>query len=232
MTTPKEKNSYAIGADIGKNLKDSLTHGGFDVDYSIIAHGFKDAMAGKVELTDEEMKTIITELTKEARERNAAKAKAEADENERAGEAFLAANKSKEGVVTLPSGLQYKVVTQGTGVIPGPTDIVECNYRGTLINGKEFDSSYKHGQPIEFPVNRVIKGWTEVLQKMPAGSKYQVFIPASLAYGPRGSGPDIGPNEALIFDIELISVKKADAPTPAEAPKPAEPAKPSAPATK
>lgn len=226
LTTKKDKDSYAIGADIGKNLKDSLMRGDFDLDYSIVARGFKDAVAGKVQLSDDEMKAVIAELTKEARARGEAKAKAAAEKNLKEGEAFLAANKTKEGVVTLPSGLQYKVIQQGTGDAPSATDIVECNYRGTLIDGKEFDSSYKHGKPAEFPVNRVIKGWTEILQKMPAGSKYQVFIPADLAYGTRGSGPDIVPNSVLIFEIDLLSVKHMEAAKPAEAPKPAEPAKP------
>ena len=124
-----------------------------------------------------------------------------------AGTAFLAANKTKPGVVTLPSGLQYKIEKQGTGRKPRATDSVECNYRGTLIDGKEFDSSYKRGQTATFPVNRVIPGWTEILQLMPTGSKYKVFIPSNLAYGERGAGADIGPNATLIFDIELIAIK-------------------------
>jgi len=123
------------------------------------------------------------------------------------GEAFLAANKTKPGVITLPSGLQYIVEKQGTGPKPGATASVECNYRGTLLNGKEFDSSYRRGQTATFPVNRVIPGWTEILQLMPVGSKYKVFIPSNLAYGERGAGADIGPNETLIFEIELISIK-------------------------
>ncbi|PYY03418.1 MAG: hypothetical protein DMG64_08020 [Acidobacteria bacterium] len=121
--------------------------------------------------------------------------------------AFLAANKSKEGVVTLPSGLQYKVLKEGTGPKPSATDSVACNYRGTLINGTEFDSSYKRGQPATFAVNGVIKGWTEALQLMPVGSKWQLFIPADLAYGERGAGADIGPNSTLIFEVELLSIQ-------------------------
>jgi FKBP-type peptidyl-prolyl cis-trans isomerase FklB len=128
-------------------------------------------------------------------------------DNKMAGTAFLAANKTKPGVVTLPSGLQYKIEKQGTGRKPRATDSVECNYRGTLIDGKEFDSSYKRGQTATFPVNRVIPGWTEILQLMPTGSKYKVFIPSNLAYGERGAGADIGPNATLIFDIELIAIK-------------------------
>ena len=120
---------------------------------------------------------------------------------------FLEANKAKEGVTTLPSGLQYKVLTQGTGPKPTPADTVVCNYRGTLTNGKEFDSSYKRGEPATFPVSGVIKGWTEALQLMPVGSKYQLFIPPDLAYGERGAGSDIGPDETLIFEVELMSIQ-------------------------
>jgi len=127
--------------------------------------------------------------------------------NKKEGEDFLAANKSKEGVVTLPSGLQYKVLKEGTGPKPSPADSVVCNYRGTLINGTEFDSSYKRGQPATFPVNGVIKGWTEALQLMPVGSKWQLFIPPDLAYGQRGAGADIGPNATLIFEVELLSIQ-------------------------
>jgi FKBP-type peptidyl-prolyl cis-trans isomerase FklB len=127
--------------------------------------------------------------------------------NKQAGDAFLAANKSKEGVVTLPSGLQYKILKAGTGPKPTVSDSVVCNYRGTLLDGKEFDSSYKRGQPATFPVGRVIKGWTEALQLMPVGSKWQLFIPSDLAYGASGAGGDIGPNATLIFEVELISIQ-------------------------
>ena len=127
--------------------------------------------------------------------------------NQKAGEAFLAANKSKEGVVTTASGLQYKVLTQGTGPKPSATDTVVCNYRGTLLDGKVFDSSYDRGQPATFPLNQVIKGWTEGVALMPVGSKYEFYIPAALAYGARGAGADIGPNSTRIFDVELISIQ-------------------------
>jgi FKBP-type peptidyl-prolyl cis-trans isomerase len=128
-------------------------------------------------------------------------------DNKKEGEAFLTANKAKPGVVTLPSGLQYIVEKQGTGHKPKASDSVECHYRGTLINGKEFDSSYRRGKTATFPVNRVIPGWTEILQLMPVGSKYKVFIPSNLAYGSSGAGADIGPNATLIFEIELIAIK-------------------------
>ena len=127
--------------------------------------------------------------------------------NKKAGEEFLAANKTKDGVVTLPSGLQYKILTAGTGPKPTLSDSVVCNYKGTLLDNTEFDSSYKRGQPATFPVGGVIKGWTEALQLMPVGSKCQLFIPPDLAYGPRGSGPTIGPSSTLIFEVELISIK-------------------------
>ncbi len=174
-----------------------------DFDPALIAQGLKDAMSGgKTRLTEEQMKAVLTEVQNEKTQETANKNKAD-------GEAFLAANKAKEGVVTLPSGLQYKILTAGTGAKPTASDTVVCNYRGTLTNGTEFDSSYKRGQPATFPVTGVIKGWTEALQLMPVGSKWQLFIPSSLAYGeggqPRGG---IGPNTALLFDVELISIEK------------------------
>ncbi len=132
------------------------------------------------------------------------------------GEAFLAANKSKDGVVTLPSGLQYKILTQGTGPKPTPSDSVVCNYRGTLINGTEFDSSYKRGEPATFPVTGVIKGWTEALQLMPVGSKWQLFVPSDMAYGERSPAPQIGPNSTLIFEVELLSIQPKSAEAPAD----------------
>ncbi len=204
FASTKEKASYAIGISIARTLQ----RDGLEVDPTILMRGMQDALAnGKLLLSDDEARAAITEFQQDARTKQEAKMKVAGDENKKEGDAFLAANKSKEGVVTLPSGLQYKVEKQGTGPKPQATDTVECNYRGTLINGKEFDSSYKRGQTASFPVNGVIKGWTEVLQLMPVGSKYQVFIPADLAYGPRGAGPDIGPNATLIFEIELISIK-------------------------
>jgi FKBP-type peptidyl-prolyl cis-trans isomerase len=204
LETNKQKASYALGVSIARRLQNS----GLEVDTAIFLQGMKDALAGgKLLLTDEEAQAAITALQQEASGKQEAKMKIAGEANKKEGEAFLSANKSKEGVVTLPSGLQYKVEKQGAGPKPLPADTVECNYRGTLIDGKEFDSSYKRGQPATFPVGGVIKGWTEVLQLMPVGSKYQVFIPAELAYGPRGAGADIGPNATLIFEIELLSIK-------------------------
>ena len=220
LTTQKQKVSYAIGMGFGKNLKrDSL-----DIDPAILLRGLKDAMAGNTSLlTDEEAKTAITQLQAEARAKEEEKTKVAALENKMKGDSFLAANKTKEGVVTLPSGLQYKIITAGTGPKPTPEDVVVCNYRGTLVDGTEFDSSYKRGEPIKIPVGQVqvIKGWTEAIQLMPVGSKWQLYIPADLAYGERGApGSPIGPNSTLIFDVELLSIEPKQAKEPAkEAPK-------------
>ena len=152
----------------------------------------------------------MTELQGQVRERMEAKRKQDTETNKKEGDTFLAANKAKPGVTTLPSGLQYKVLKEGTGPKPTPTDTVECNYRGTLIDGKEFDSSYKRGEPATFPVTGVIKGWTEALQLMPVGSKWQLVLPPDLAYGERGAGADIGPNATLVFEVELLSIVKQD----------------------
>jgi FKBP-type peptidyl-prolyl cis-trans isomerase FklB len=164
-------------------------------------------MAGKTVMTDMEAHNTLMQAQQEAKKKIDETRQASMEPNKKAGDAFLAANKTKEGVVTLPSGLQYKILKEGTGPKPTPADSVVCNYRGTLIDGKEFDSSYKRGQPATFPVGQVIKGWTEALQLMPVGSKWQLFVPADLAYGDRGAGADIGPGSTLIFEVELISIK-------------------------
>ena len=204
LKTEKDKLSYAMGMDLGNQLKTRAV----DVDPAIFGRGLADALAGsKTLLTADEAKAIITELQKAMLVKQAAEAKVVGDKNKAEGDAFLAANKAKEGVVALPSGVQYKVLTAGTGKMPTAEDTVICQYRGTLIDGKEFDSSYKRGQPATFPVKGVIKGWTEVLQLMPVGSKWQVFIPPNLAYAERGSGAMIGPNATLIFEIELVAIK-------------------------
>jgi len=208
LKTQKDKASYAIGASIAR----SLQRDGIDVDPNLLLRGLSDQLSGgKLLLTEDETKAVLTALQQEARAKKDAEMKALGDANQKEGEAYLAANKAKEGVVTLPSGVQYKVEKQGDGPKPLATDTVECNYRGTLINGNEFDSSYKRGKPATFPVSGVIKGWTEVLQLMPVGSKYQVVIPAALAYGQRGPSADIGPNATLIFEIELLSIKEKPA---------------------
>jgi len=202
--TPKEKQSYSIGADIGNKLKSQS----IDVDPDALAQGLKDAISGnKLLMTEQEIKESLSSLQKEMMEKQAERTKQLSEKNKKEGDAFLAENRKKEGVKTLPSGLQYKVITEGTGKTPKAEDTVITNYRGTLIDGTEFDSSYKRGQPATFPVKGVIPGWTEALQLMKEGSKWELFIPASLAYGERGAGNLIGPYTTLIFEIELISVK-------------------------
>lgn len=206
LTTDKEKQSYAMGMNLGLGLHRQ----GMTLDPALVARGMKDAMSGtKTALTEDEARTVIQKLQGDVRQKMEAKAKEDGAANKKSGEDFLAANKAKEGVVVLPSGLQYKILTAGTGPKPTTADTVTCNYRGTLINGKEFDSSYKRGQPASFPVSGVIKGWTEALQLMPVGSKWQLFIPPDLAYGDRGAGQDIGPGETLIFEVELLSIGEA-----------------------
>jgi FKBP-type peptidyl-prolyl cis-trans isomerase FklB len=217
LKTQKEKASYAIGLNIGKSLhRDSI-----EIDAAILARGLKDALAGgKPLLTDEEVKTALTALQADLHKKQEEKMQIVGDANKQAGEAFLAANKAKAGVVTLPSGLQYKILKEGTGPKPSATDSVVCNYKGTLIDTTEFDSSYKRGEPATFPVNGVIKGWTEALQLMPVGSKWQLFVPAELAYGQRGPSAEIGPNSTLVFEVELLSIqpKSAEAAPGAAAP--------------
>lgn len=212
LNTSREKASYAIGLNWGESMRrDSV-----DLDPNIILRGLKDGMSGsKALMTDEEAKAAFESFQTELRAQIA-------ENNKKQGDAFLAENKSKEGVVTLPSGLQYKILKEGTGPIPAADDSVVCNYRGTLLNSTEFDSSYKRGQPATFPVSGVIKGWTEALQIMPVGSKWQLFIPSELAYGkpgaPRGG---IGPNSTLIFEVELMSIQpKAQTPAPKANPNP------------
>jgi FKBP-type peptidyl-prolyl cis-trans isomerase FklB len=205
LTTPKDKASYAIGMNIGNGLhRDSV-----EVDPNILLEGLKATLAGgKALLTDDEAKSALTELQAEVTKRQQEKLQIVGEGNKKEGDAFLAANKTKDGVVTQPSGLQYKILQAGTGPKPSASDTVVCNYRGTLLNGTEFDSSYKRGQPATFAVGQVIPGWTEALQLMPVGSKWQLFIPAELAYGARAAGPDIAPNSTLIFEVELLSIQE------------------------
>jgi len=203
LRTQKEKASYALGMSIGSGLQRQ----GVGVDPAIVSRGLRDAMSGKKTLlTEDEMKTALQQLRADVQQQQQAKMHAAGDANRKAGEAFLQANKSKDGVKTLADGLQYKVLQEGSGPKPTANDTVTVNYRGTLVDGKEFDSSYKRGQPATFPVGGVIKGWTEALQLMPVGSKWQLFIPADLAYGDRPPSPDIGPGDTLIFDVELLSI--------------------------
>ena len=207
LTTEKDKQSYAIGLNVGQ----SLHRDGIVVDPKIVVRGLQDAMAGgKVLLTDDQIKTVMTDLKNQVRQEQEAKRLAAAETNKKEGAAFLAANATKPGVVTLPSGLQYKILAAGTGPKPTADDRVVCNYRGMLLDNTEFDSSYKRGQPATFPVTGVIKGWTEALQLMPVGSKWQLVLPPDLAYGARGAGDAIGPDETLIFEVELLSITPKD----------------------
>jgi FKBP-type peptidyl-prolyl cis-trans isomerase FklB len=196
LTTDKQKISYALGANIGRQLASDGVNAS-TMDSATFLRGVRDELQGsKPLLTDDQIKTELTQLQGLIEEANL---------NE--GQEFLTKNKTKEGVVALPSGLQYKVITMGTGPKPTASDTVVCDYRGTLINGKEFDSSYKRGQTASFGVGQVIKGWTEALQLMPVGSKWQLFVPADLAYGVRSPSPDIPPNSVLIFEVELHAIK-------------------------
>ena len=208
----KDKVSYSIGMDIGRNIKRQ----NLELNVDALSSGIRDAIAGgKTALTDDEAREVMNAYRTEMQAKQQSMAKEQGDKNKTEGETFLTANKAKEGVkthnVTLPNGtnavLQYKVLTAGTGPKPSTNDTVITHYRGTLIDGTEFDSSYKRGEPATFPVTGVIKGWTEALLMMPVGSKWQLFIPSDLAYGERGAGRQIGPNATLIFDIELIGIQ-------------------------
>ncbi|HEX7523510.1 MAG TPA: FKBP-type peptidyl-prolyl cis-trans isomerase [Candidatus Deferrimicrobium sp.] len=200
----KEKISYSIGMDIGGNLK----RGSIEVDPDVLAKGLKDSYGGgKTLLTEDQARQAIADFQKTQMAKMAETMEKLAEKNKADGEKFLAENAKKEGVKSLPSGLQYKETTPGKGKSPKASDTVTVQYRGTLIDGTEFDSSYKRGQPATFQVSGVISGWTEALQLMKEGAKWQLFIPSNLAYGEKGAGRDIGPNATLIFEVELISVK-------------------------
>jgi FKBP-type peptidyl-prolyl cis-trans isomerase len=201
-----EKVSYAIGFFNGSSFKrDSV-----DIRVDAFVKGLKDGMSGNGLISEDEMRTALMAFGQEMRTKAAEKLKVQGEENKKKGEEFLKANETKEGVKKTASGLQYKVITEGTGAVPKATDTVKVHYKGTLIDGKEFDSSYKRGEPVEFPVNGVIAGWTEALQLMKVGSKYQLFIPTALAYG-ENAPPSIGPNQVLIFDVELLDIVKPEA---------------------
>jgi FKBP-type peptidyl-prolyl cis-trans isomerase len=197
----KDKVSYSIGLNIGANLGRQNV----EVNPEALTAGLKDGIAGKPQLTQDQIKEVMTAFEKDMQEKQKAAGEKSAGE----GKKFLEENKKKEGVKTTASGLQYKVMKEGTGAQPKGTDTVTVNYRGTLISGNEFDSSYKRGQPATFPLNGVIKGWTEGLQLMKTGSKYQLFVPPDLAYGERTVGADIPPNATLIFEVELLDIKPA-----------------------
>lgn len=216
--TQKDKVSYAIGMEMGKGVKVQ----GIEVDPAIMMQGLKDALSGgKSQMSEEELRQVMTALQQEIRQKQMQAQEAAAAENKTKGDAFLAENAKKDGVVALPDGLQYKILTTGQGKKPAETDTVLCNYKGTFLDGTEFDSSAKVGKPVPFEVKNVIPGFREVLQLMPVGSKWQVFVPSNLAYGERGAGGVIGPNATLIFEVELVSIQ--DTP-PAPSAKPTPPA--------
>lgn len=212
LATEQDKISYAIGMNIGMHLR----HQPLDLNPKLFEQGLNDALTGKpTVLTPDQAKTVLADAQREFQQKEEEKMQAQAASDKKAGEAFLAANKTKPGVVTLPDGLQYKVLRAGTGPKPKATDTVVCNYKGTLVDGTEFDSSYKRGEPVTVPVAHLIKGWTEALQLMPVGSKWRLFIPADLAYGDRAAGPTIGPDSTVIFDVELVSIEAPHAGTSA-----------------
>lgn len=211
LTTPNQRVSYSIGANIGGNFKRQE----IDIDSKALTAGINDALAGKLALTEAEMREVMTAFQQEMQTKMMAKARAQDEANAKAGpenlkkgEEFLAANAKKEGVKSTASGLQYKVVKSGTGKTPKSADTVKVHYHGTLIDGTVFDSSVERKEPISFPVNGVIPGWTEALQLMKEGDKWQLFIPSKLAYGEQGAGDKIGPNSVLVFEVELLAIEK------------------------
>ncbi len=206
LKTDKDRLSYSMGVATGTQMKRQS----IEVDADMFARGLKDVVSGgKLQMTDQEVQDALMKFQQEMAAKQAEKHKQMAEKNKKEGEAFLAANKTKEGVKTLPSGLQYKIIKEGSGKSPKETDTVTTNYSGTLIDGTEFDSSFKRGEPATFQVKGVIKGWTEALQLMKEGAKWQLFIPSDLAYGERGAGATIGPNSTLIFEVELLSINSS-----------------------
>lgn len=207
MKTTKEKVSYCIGLETGRNLKQQFA----DIDFECLSNGFQDAMKDATpRLPLEEIKSILGALKNQIETQQRQHFKHMAEDNKKRGEAFLEENKKREGVVTLSSGLQYHAMTEssGTGASPTSLDVVKINYRGSFIDGRVFDSSYQRGKPVVFPLNRVIAGWSEALQKMRIGDKWQIFIPPYLAYGEMGLGQEIPPNTTLVFEVELLAINE------------------------
>jgi FKBP-type peptidyl-prolyl cis-trans isomerase FklB len=204
LKTRQDSVSYSIGADIGKNMKTQE----LNLDLNVMLAGMKDAMGGKVQLTEEQSKAVMMSFQQEMMTKMQAKKAKEGEANVAQGKKFLEENGKKAGVITTASGLQYKMITEGSGKTPTDSSTVKVHYKGTLIDGTKFDSSYDRGQPIEFLVKGVIPGWTEALKLMKAGSKAQLYIPSDLAYREQGAPPSIPPNATLIFDVELLEVVK------------------------
>ncbi len=204
LGTQKEKISYGIGVGVARNLKMQE----IQVDLDAVMQGMKDTLSGgKLLITETDLQKTMTDFQSGLTQKQLQARQAEAEKNKKEGEVFLAANAAKQGVVTLPSGLQYKILKAGDGRKPTAADAVECHYRGYLIDGTEFDSSYQRGTPSTFKVTGVIPGWTEALKLMPVGSKWQLFVPSQLAYGAAGAGRTIGPNATLVFEVQLLAVK-------------------------
>jgi len=203
LNTQKEKASYGIGVTMARNLKRQ----GIEFDQDSLLKGLKDGLSGaKLLMSDDELRTVMTAFQNEMVQKQQQAAKIASENNKKKGDAFQAENKTKPGVITLPSGLQYKILKAGDGKKPTQDDTVECQYRGTFVDGTEFDSSYRAGKPVTFKISQVISGWQEALKLMPVGSKWQLVIPPQLAYGERGPGA-IGANSTLIFEVELLSIK-------------------------
>lgn len=213
LETEIQKQAYGFGVSLGEFLQKDLSEKkelGFEIDTKLLLRGVEDALAGKATMQEEEIRALLTKLNEDAHAKKLEVAKEEAAKVKAEGEAFLAENAKNEGVVTTESGLQYQVMQAGEGKKPLATDVVHVHYRGTLINGEEFDSSYKRGETIDFPLNQVIKGWTEGVQLMNEGAKYKFFIPSELAYGERAIG-NIPANSTLIFEVELVKVEQPEA---------------------
>lgn len=203
LKTQTDSVSYTIGMDIGKNLKNQK----IDIVPEILAQGIKDILdSNQTLLNEEQAQEVISQLQQRLMAKHKEMMEMQKEKNKKASEEFLAENKKKSGIVSLPSGLQYKVIKMGTGPKPKATDKVTVHYKGTLIDGTEFDNSYTRGEPATFNVNQVIKGWTEALQLMPVGSKWIIYLPPDLAYGEQGAGEVIEPNSTLIFEVELLKI--------------------------
>lgn len=204
LETFTDKVSYVLGTDIGSSIRETKT----EMNLEVLYRGLEDSLNEReLKLTTEQIAAVKKEFSQKLQQEYTARIEEAGRKNLAEGEAFLQENAAKEGVVTTPSGLQYKVLVEGDGPRPALTDQVKVNYRGTLLNGKEFDSSYARNEPVVFQLNSVIPGWVEAMQLMKVGSKYQLFIPAALAYGEREAGPDIGPNSTLIFEVELLGIE-------------------------
>lgn len=204
LKTQKEKVSYSIGIGIARDFKQQ----GVEVDQDIFIRGLVDGLnAKKPIMSEEDLKATASAYQAELKQKQTEARKATAENNKKMGDAYLAKNKTQKGVITTESGLQYKIIKKGDGAKPTDDSMVECHYKGTLVDGTEFDSSYRRGQPATFPVKGVIPGWKEALKLMPVGSKWELVVPSELAYGERGAGREIGPNATLVFEVELLSIK-------------------------